>query len=64
MPPQRLGAPRPLRASSPESLPQHPGAPGQPGRRGERGGKPDRTLEEEGLGLEAAGGGSPRKPRG
>lgn len=63
VPLQRLGAPRPLLASSPESLPHHPGAPGPPGRPGERDGKQSRAPEERGLGWRAAGGGSPRKPR-
>lgn len=41
VPPQQLGAPRPLGASSLESLPHHPRAPSQLGCGGEHRGKPE-----------------------
>ena len=44
VPPQRFDAPRPLGASSPESLPHHPGAPGPSGCPGESDGEAERRL--------------------
>lgn len=62
VPPPRLGALRPLGASSPEPLPpsRAGGALGPQGARVSAAGAP----REPGLGLRAVGGVSPRKPRG
>ena len=64
MPLQRLGAPRPLVASSPEPLPHHPGAPGPPGCPGERGGEAEPRAGGAGAGMESRGRGlSQEAPR-